>query len=144
MAQAVRALDCPWSDSARAGGGALPVIMTLIQSSRNPRLPQLQPRIQKKPPQKSKYYYSTFAAGPSKASAAAPRPRWMRVGIYGCSMYVSWSLSSRDVVFSRHPSLVGVLVFGPVIASKKVLKKPSKLCVAHVRMCGLAFQRPPT
>ena len=30
-------------DSARAGGGALPVIMAIIRSSRNPRLPQLQP-----------------------------------------------------------------------------------------------------
>ena len=30
-------------DSARAGGGALPVMMSIIRSSRNPRLPQLQP-----------------------------------------------------------------------------------------------------
>jgi len=30
-------------DSARAGGGALPVIMSIIRSSRNRRLPQLQP-----------------------------------------------------------------------------------------------------
>ena len=29
-------------DSARAGGGALPVIMSIIRSSRNQRLPQLQ------------------------------------------------------------------------------------------------------
>ena len=30
-------------DSARAGGGALPVVFPIIRSSRNPRLPQLQP-----------------------------------------------------------------------------------------------------
>ena len=32
-------------DSARAGGGALPVIMSIIRSSAKPRLPQLQPLI---------------------------------------------------------------------------------------------------
>ena len=33
--------DVGHCDSARAGGGALPVIMSIIRSSRNPRLPQL-------------------------------------------------------------------------------------------------------
>ena len=38
-------------NSARAGGGALPVIMSIIRSSRNPRLPQLQTPSRSEPTQ---------------------------------------------------------------------------------------------
>ena len=90
-------------DSARARGGALPVIMSIIRSSRNPRLPQLQPlsarynlikKITKKSQHSTKggFWYRFAAKSPPRGSNVAGTPIPYRRAVWeGLRAVVYWT-----------------------------------------------------